>query len=811
MRDKIVVSASRKEEKILQAPASVMVVDGKSIGDQRHLTVADLVRTLPGVDYVQTGLTQTNVVARGFNNVASGALLSFVDNRISRLPSLRFNTHNFIPLTVDDIDRIEVVLGPTALYGPNSASGVMNIITRSPFDSKGTTLHSGGGERNLRTFYIRHAQVLNDAVAFKISAGHYFATDWKYEDPEEVRLRGFNPRDYTIKRKTAELRFDLRPMEDLSLVLSAGYTQASNIEMTSVGAAQAKNWTYNFLQARLRFRDFFAQMYYNRSDDGETMRLRSNEPVVDRSTLAVLQAQHALSVGENLQFTYGLDVLTTMPKTDGTISGIYEDRDKIQIVGLYLQSELALGEHWDLALAGRYDNHNHIKNPVFSPRAALVFNPTEEQSVRLTYNRAFGTPTSTNLFLDILSSKNPFGVGIDLRAQGPFQGFTFHRDANQLPMFRSPFAALVGVEESDYIPLNDPRFNNAMWQVGRNQTLVSLLPTLRQIAAERYSPDEVEALLARFESAVPRTLPDLKNDLRVFDLAGQTFIPLQQDSLSDIPRLKQNITETFELGYKAVVGNKLLLTLDLYRNRKTDFVSQFNVETPNVFLDSITLTRVLSEQLSDSLLASDAVLDAVLSRLDDVDQGGNGNGGYVDELSRLFVLGDRNNGSSFLPLGTVSPDQATDPTAVILTYRNLGQVTIYGLDVGMTYYASDTWTIAGNYSHLNENQFPTRSLNAPLDKFNLGSSYQHPETGVRLTGWLRHRGPFPMSSGVYSGQVAGSTVIDVDVAYDLPIHSPDASATLSLNVSNVFDRRHQEFVGAPEIGRLVSGGLTVRF
>ena len=435
------VSASRKEEKILQAPASVMVVDGKSIGDQRHLTVADLVRTLPGVDYVQTGLTQTNVVARGFNNVASGALLSFVDNRISRLPSLRFNTHNFIPLTVDDIDRIEVVLGPTALYGPNSASGVMNIITRSPFDSKGTTLHSGGGERNLRTFYIRHAQVLNDAVAFKISAGHYFATDWKYEDPEEVRLRGFNPRDYTIKRKTAELRFDLRPMEDLSLVLSAGYTQASNIEMTSVGAAQAKNWTYNFLQARLRFRDFFAQMYYNRSDDGETMRLRSNEPVVDRSTLAVLQAQHALSVGENLQFTYGLDVLTTMPKTDGTISGIYEDRDKIQIVGLYLQSELALGEHWDLALAGRYDNHNHIKNPVFSPRAALVFNPTEEQSVRLTYNRAFGTPTSTNLFLDILSSKNPFGVGIDLRAQGPFQGFTFHRDANQLPMFRSPFAA----------------------------------------------------------------------------------------------------------------------------------------------------------------------------------------------------------------------------------------------------------------------------------------------------------------------------------------------------------------------------------
>jgi iron complex outermembrane receptor protein len=595
LQDRIVVSASRKEEKILQAPASVLVVDGKDIEDRRHLSVADYVKNQPGVDYVHTGLTQTNVVVRGFNNVSSGALLSFVDNRISRLPSLRFNTHNFIPSGGDDIERVELVLGPTALYGPNSASGVLNIITRSPFDSEGTTLHSGGGERNLRTFYIRHAQVLNDAIAYKVSAGHYFATDWKYEDPEEVRLRGFNPRDYAIKRKTGEIRLDLRPMEDLSLVFSAGHTKASNIEMTSVGAAQALNWTYNFLQARLRYREFFAQMYYNRSDAGETTRLRSGEPVVDQSTLAVLQAQHALSVGKSVELTYGFDALSTVPKTGGTISGVYEDRDKIEMVGLYLQSDFALGDRWDLALAGRYDHHNHIEKPVFSPRAALVFKPTEEQSLRMTFNRAFGTPTSTNLFLDILSTKDPFGVGIVLRAQGTFQGFTFRRDANQQPMFRSPFASTIGLDKTEYISLHDPGFTNATWQVGRNQTMAAFLPTLRQLAAENYAPEEVDAIVAEFQAVMPNTLSGLRNDMRVFDPVGRTFVPVRFDSLTDIPRLTPNITETFEVGYKAVVGNKMLVTLDLYRNRKTDFVGQFTVETPNVFLDPIILTRILSD------------------------------------------------------------------------------------------------------------------------------------------------------------------------------------------------------------------------
>ena len=113
-------------------------------------TVAEHIRDLPAVDFAQTGLAQANVVARGFNNIFSGAMLTLTDNRIARVPSLRLNAYNFIPVTNDDIERIELVLGPgSALYGPNSANGVMHIITRSPLDQQGK-MSNWLGERSVR-------------------------------------------------------------------------------------------------------------------------------------------------------------------------------------------------------------------------------------------------------------------------------------------------------------------------------------------------------------------------------------------------------------------------------------------------------------------------------------------------------------------------------------------------------------------------------------------------------------------------------------------------------------------------------------
>ena len=146
----IVITASRRQEKALDAPASITTVSSAEVARSAATSVADHVRTVVGVDAAQTGIASGTLVARGFNNVFSGALLTIIDNRYARVPSLRFNAYSLFPTNDLDIDRIEVSLGPgAALYGPNASNGVMHIITSSPIDRQGTTISLAGGERSL--------------------------------------------------------------------------------------------------------------------------------------------------------------------------------------------------------------------------------------------------------------------------------------------------------------------------------------------------------------------------------------------------------------------------------------------------------------------------------------------------------------------------------------------------------------------------------------------------------------------------------------------------------------------------------------
>ena len=442
----VVVSASRKQEKALDAPASIATIEAAEIRDRGVLSPTEHIKALPGVDFSKTGISQSTTVVRGFNNVFSGALLTLVDNRIARIPSLRFNAFDMIPVTGDDIERIEVVLGPgSALYGPNSSAGVMHIITRSPFGSEGNTISISGGQRNVRKISLRHASSLNNKIGIKVSGVHSSAHDWEYIDPLEVEERGFNPRDYDIKKTMGELRLDFRPTDDLTIIGSTGYTKTNSIELTGLGAGQTKDWTYNFYQGRLLYRGWFAQVFYNTSNAGGTRLLIPDDPIVDNSHLMVLQLQHNASLGEKQHFAYGADVLRTRPKTGGTISGIHEDSDDVDEYGIYLQSETNLSDQIELVLAGRIDKHSHVEDPFFSPRAALVIKPRPLSTLRLTYNRAFSTPSTTNLFLDRVGVPDVFGFGalqpslgfnpaIDVRAQGTADtGFSFRRDDNGLP------------------------------------------------------------------------------------------------------------------------------------------------------------------------------------------------------------------------------------------------------------------------------------------------------------------------------------------------------------------------------------------
>src|SRR5687767_245694 len=403
-----VVTAGRVEQKALEADAHTEVVTAKVVEERPTLTPVEQLRSVPGVDYAGTGIQGGNVVVRGFNNVFSGAMLTISDYRYATVPSLRVNTPYLIPTPTEDVGQIEVVLGPgAALYGPNAANGVMHIISRSPFESKGTTVSIGAGNRSILRGAVRHAGTSGERFGYKISGQILKAEDWHYTDPAETL-----PRDFDIERWSGEARIDVRPTEASELIFTGGRAFAGKaLEMTGIGTAQAKDCSYDFGQARFRWNRLFAQAFLNTSNTSDTYLLRTGQKVMDKSRVMVGQIQHGLDFADRLTFIYGVDYSKTDPRTLGTINGRNEDIDEISELGGYLQTEIRLSDMFDLVAAGRVDDHSELEDPVFSPRAALVFKADTGHTLRFTYNRAFNTPTTNNLFLDLVAQKlGPYNV-----------------------------------------------------------------------------------------------------------------------------------------------------------------------------------------------------------------------------------------------------------------------------------------------------------------------------------------------------------------------------------------------------------------
>ncbi len=816
----ITVTASKTVEKVLDAPAAVHVVSERDIQERPALTQADHAKGVAGVDIISTGLQGHYVVARGFNNIFSGSMLTLTDNRIARVPSLRANISHLNPTVDLDIERMELVLGPaSALYGPNVTNGVFHAITRSPIDDPGASFSVAGGLReqsdepgiadNDEELFHGVGSVSlapSDRFGIRLSGQYFTGTEYRFVDQAEEAQRalasdciatGFDltqpdclnfseglnlqdpadqallvesvqnvaaGRNNDLERWSFDSRVDIRPEPGMALIFSGGRTQAvSSIDLTGLGAAQVVDWSYNYLQGRFSWEDLFAQVFWNKSDNDDTYLLRSGRPLIDKSELFVGQLQHATRLSQRQNFIYGLDLLRTVPQTEGTINGQNEDDDDLTEIGAYVQSETRLGDRFDLFLAARLDDHSRLEDPVFSPRAALVFKPDQAHSFRATYNRAFSTPSTLNLFLDISGASVPlFGpFRYDVRAQGATdQGLSFRREGG-VPMHMSPFAPLLGQSPRTFLPTT----TGQLW--------MEMVAVAQLLAQAGQLPPDVAEFLASIPPPAPEQVPVVAARLNP---QTEEFEPLPGGlaGIQDIDRLEPTITNTFELGYKGLIGERLLLAANLWYSHIDDWVSALLVNTPNVLLPAQALGPYF------------------------VSQG-------LDEPTAQAVAGALGQ----IPLGVVTVEQAggTDP-ALVLTYRNLGDVDLFGTDLSATVLLADEWELRGTLSLVSDDEFTAEEgevteevipLNAPTTKGTLSLRYRaQGEHG--FNGQLRFRAQngFEANSGVYSGEVDSFSVFDLTLGYRLPAVRRVA---VQFDVQNLFDQEYRSFVGTPSLGR----------
>ena len=153
-----VLSATRLQQPAADVPGSMTVIDRELIRGSGARSIAELMRLVPGMHIGYRRGNQVNVNYHGTNVTEARRLQVLVDGRSVYRPGLATVDWAELALAIEDIDRIEVFRGPnTAAYGANALMGVINIITRLPQESHGTTLKYTQGDRGVRDWYASHS------------------------------------------------------------------------------------------------------------------------------------------------------------------------------------------------------------------------------------------------------------------------------------------------------------------------------------------------------------------------------------------------------------------------------------------------------------------------------------------------------------------------------------------------------------------------------------------------------------------------------------------------------------------------------
>jgi iron complex outermembrane receptor protein len=812
-------------QKELDIPASIAVISSESFENKPSPTMASIIKNVPGVSISQGGLLQSNIVSRGFNNAFSGAMLNLQDYRFAGVPSLRVNVPSLFTGTQDDIARIEVLNGPaSSLYGPNSANGVLHILTKSPFESRGTTLSLDGGQQSLFRVAGRHAGVMGQNFGYKLSGEYFSAEDFKYTDPNEpatfpnaaptpaARRGKPNTRDFALRRTSAEARLDYKPNPELENITTVGYSQlGSGIEVTTAfGAAYGKNWSYMNFQDRFKYKNFFAQVFYNASNSGNkdstdlngTYYLRTGIPIVDKSNVLVGQAQQTFNVWD-WKLVGGVDYISTQPRSEGTIFGRNEGKTDITEMGAYIQGAYPLTPSVELTTAFRGDQNDRMEGVQFSPRFAATWKKDASNTFRASFARAFNSPASFSFFLDQVS--NPTAApGFALRAVGnpPKEGWKFNRgcDAavNTGICMRSPFTAPGASTSSSALAF--PGFVAAL------PTIAAGLPdAIFGGAAQKAGFLAVYNNVARpaLAAGAAPTIQQINTVLRM----GSAVV--QPANIADMRPLTPSFNNTWEVGYKGILKERVRLAVDLWYQVRGDVGAPIGQINPLVFYDPATLGGFLGARLQTPLGQffgspaggglSGAALQAAVS-------------GYITSLAT--VMAQLPQGSLALTNTTLAPDQS-----IIATYSSgVGSIDVRGMDMAVDWQVNDSWMLAGSYS--NQDKIVWREIggaanplmsNSPKHRASVSVKNSNEATGFSWELGMRYSDTFPVNSGVLNSLVPNptggatypdvpvQTLFDFNAAWRLPI---EQRVTWSINIQNINDQKLPTFAGTAPIGRL---------
>jgi iron complex outermembrane receptor protein len=711
-----------------------------------------------------------------------------------------------------------------------------------------------GGQRSLLRLSGRHAGLVGDRLGFKLSGEYFTASDWEFQDPGEPdffpadappgRAGQPNDRVFDLERWVGEGRVDFRPNENSEYVTTLGISRiGSGLEYTGAnGTALAKNWNYMSLQQRARIGRFFAQVFANFSDAGNedslsldgTYLLRSGQPIVDQSRMWAAQVQHGLSLGSRQDFVYGVDYVSTNPRTGRTINGRNEDIDDVREVGGYIQSTTRFSDKFDFIAAARVDHNDQVEGTQFSPRAAVIYKPSETQNFRVTFNRAFQTPANFTWFLDLVQQRNIRGSPYDIRALGnpPKEGWSFRRDCDGMVSGGLCMRSIFTGQPDAWVPASAAVAYQGVIAGNSSALVAGLTPSIAGgLGVPTTTAQAVAQQIVAFLGSLQPTATQVGTEIRMIAPGSPNLVPTD---VRDIDPIKASFNNTWEVGYKGIIGNRLRVAVDAWTEKRGDVGNPAGLATPNVFFDAGALQTYLTNSLIPAITG--ALMQPPFNMSQQEAAG-------TAQVFAPQIAGSVAGNFAPLPLGIVSfdDDQFASATDIYATYTSFNTtITVNGVDLALDFVATDNWTLGGTLSWVSDDVFPrvTSSnnlplmLNAPANKLSLSADYRSTDGtwGVNLMNRLTSA--YPVNSGVYatgvqfdrpgstetytySGETASCTrdsttysclksanVLDLGFNWRKPIGG--RQVMFSLRVDNVFDEAYRTMPGMPLLGRMFS-------
>ncbi|MEQ8582678.1 MAG: TonB-dependent receptor [Marinoscillum sp.] len=434
--DQVVISGSRQPEKITQTPATIEIISSKSLDELPSFNPGELLSRMKGVDYLRAGVVGTGINIRGFNSNFNSKNLQVNDGRFSTLIATGLPMGPLTTQIKEDIEQVEVILGPNAaLYGPNAHNGLVHTITKDPRSSQGTTVALGVGNQSMLSARVRHAQVLNDKLAFKVSGEYTKAEEFEFMDSvyidrnadgvkegyEEYKLDN----DIEFLRAEAALYYSVTDNSDL--IFSWGGSNSTYLSPTNVGRNQIKDWKMNYFHLRYVSDKFFAQVYNTSSSTEDTyaidQRTKNYYNAIDNGATEVEADTSSLGNGATfaddskrwnaeVQYhdTFGkakVVVGSQWQRDNANSNGTYlldnggKDPIIINQIGVYGQLDYQFTEAFKAVAAFRGDNHE-VYGFNFIPKAGLVYS-AGNGAFRLTYGKGIATPTILNMYGDLFA------------------------------------------------------------------------------------------------------------------------------------------------------------------------------------------------------------------------------------------------------------------------------------------------------------------------------------------------------------------------------------------------------------------------